>query len=246
MNSWQAILFDVDGTLYHQTRLRLSMLGKLMSWSLMRPRSGYRTLAALRAYRVAQEKLRAEGKRHADLAQAQLSQAGGDSGLPEPFVKAVVERWMQQEPLPLLARMRRAGLIDCLEKLKAQRLALGVVSDYPATEKLRALGADQLFDVVVSAQDTEVGQFKPSPRGLLVAAERLGISATQAAYVGDRADVDAVAAQRAGMDCFILGARPSQRDDSSPSRAITNFVELSNTLLGHIAGEQSLCGDTAA
>lgn len=241
MQRWRAVLFDVDGTLYHQTRVRLIILRKMVAWSLSRPTIGYRTVNALRAYRRAQEKLRNSGQRHADLDKAQISEARRTANVSEEFLRTAVARWMQAEPLSTLVDARREGLIECLHRFKSHGISLGVVSDYPAALKLQSLGVENLFDVVVSAQDVDVGEFKPSPRGLLAAVKRLGVAAREAVYVGDRTDVDAQAARHAGMDCFIIGRTRSTC--GSHHHCVSNFRDLTNTILGeHVAPHVCLPG----
>ena len=71
-------------------------------------------------------------------------------------------------------------------------------SDYPAEEKLAALGLRA--EVVVSATDPEVDRLKPDPRGLEVALARLGASAEHCLLVGDRDERDGEAARRAGVE----------------------------------------------
>jgi len=45
-----AIIFDLDGTLYHQSRLRRAMLLRLLRAHVSRPLEGLRTARILSAY----------------------------------------------------------------------------------------------------------------------------------------------------------------------------------------------------
>jgi phosphoglycolate phosphatase-like HAD superfamily hydrolase len=85
---------------------------------------------------------------------------------------------------------------------------LGLVSDYPARGKLETLEIDHLFDTVVTAQDPSVGAFKPSPRGIEAALDRLGARSADSLYVGDRVDVDYPAALAANVDCALFISNP--------------------------------------
>jgi HAD superfamily hydrolase (TIGR01549 family) len=96
---------------------------------------------------------------------------------------------------------------DLLDALRSRGVRLGVLSDYPAEAKLRALDLADQFHAVVSAQDPAVNCFKPHPRGLLEALRRLGVAPTDALYVGDRHDVDAATAHAAGVACVIVRGR---------------------------------------
>jgi HAD superfamily hydrolase (TIGR01509 family) len=224
----KAVIFDVDGTLYRQVPLRRAMLLRLVRTHLAHPVQGWRTIRTLSAYRRAQEDLR--GDVSGDVAGAQIRIACERTGSDRASVMVCVERWMEQEPLALLPRCMHAGLIDFLRTCKARGLRLAALSDYPAAAKLQALGIADLFDVVLSAQAPEVGVFKPHPRGLVVVAERLGVTVDECLYVGDRAEVDAVAADAAGMACAIVGG-----DRALPSdihETVANYLELQELLFG--------------
>jgi HAD superfamily hydrolase (TIGR01549 family) len=103
-------------------------------------------------------------------------------------------------------------------------LRLGIFSDFRPATKLRALRIEHFFEVVISAQDLEVQRFKPDPLGLELVLERMGIVATQALYVGDRAEIDGAAAHRAGMAFFAAG-------DGDPEQ-VTSFQRLREMVLG--------------
>src|SRR4051794_25872733 len=56
----EGIIFDVDGTLYDQRRLRFKMFLHLISECMKNPLTGTQSARFLRAYRNAHEKLRTE------------------------------------------------------------------------------------------------------------------------------------------------------------------------------------------
>ena len=224
----RAVVFDVDGTLYHQAPLRREMARQLVVAHAMHPLRGRRVLRALSAYRHAQENLRhASG---ANLAMQQIELASSNSGIPTTEMQRLVERWMETTPLGVLSRFARAGLRPSLVQLRANGARLAVLSDYPSEQKLRALGVDDLFDVVLCAQDPTVGVFKPHPRGIEVAVERLGVSCADAVYVGDRPEVDAAAARAARVACVIVGSRPANSHDDFLT--VATFEDLTATFGG--------------
>jgi len=206
-----AIIFDIDGTLYRQTPLRRAMLLRLVAAHAGRPVEGWRTLRALQAYRRAQEVLRADSG--GNLAAEQLRVACDRCGLAPRLVADRVERWMEREPLALLHRFRYPGLVPFLDACRERRLKLATLSDYPGDDKLQSLGVAGYFDVRLCAQSPDIGVFKPDPKGIEVTLERLGVSASQTLYVGDRHDVDAQAARAAGVMCAIVSQRPSVGND---------------------------------
>ena len=220
----KAIVFDVDGTLYAQAGLRRAMLLRLLRAHLVRPWQGISTFRILGAYRRAQELLR-ESPIDGDLAGAQLQLACQRAGAPEALVRGLVTRWMEQAPLPLLHRFMDPELPELLQAARQRGVRLGVFSDYPAVEKLRALGLTDFFEVVLTAQDPTVNRFKPDPSGLREALRRLQTDGAEALYVGDRAKVDAVAAEAAGIPCVILNPRRNPGATHSFSE-VTGYAEL--------------------
>ncbi len=201
-----ALLVDVDGTLYHQSRIRLGMLLLLARAYALRPVEGRKVMRALRAYRQAQEHLRAlPADASAPLDQRQLQHAVLNRNLTVEYLRQHTDRWMLAEPLALLAKARRAGVIETFADLKALGWKIAAVSDYPAARKLEALGLQ--VDEIVCAQDGDVQQFKPSPAGIAAALRRLTVKPERSIYIGDREDVDAPAARAARIACMILAPR---------------------------------------
>jgi FMN phosphatase YigB (HAD superfamily) len=225
----KAIVFDVDGTLYGQSGLRRAMLFTLLRAHLVRPWQAISTFRILGAYRRAQELLREEGAPPGDLAAAQLALACKRAGAPEPVVRALVMRWMEEAPLPLLPRFMDPGLVPLLRTAKERGLRLGVFSDYPAANKLQALGLTEFFEVVLAAQDPSVQRFKPDPQGIREALRRLGAEGPDALYVGDRAKVDAAAAHAAGVPCVILTRRRTDAATGTWSE-VTDYAQLHTML----------------
>jgi phosphoglycolate phosphatase/putative hydrolase of the HAD superfamily len=116
-----------------------------------------------------------------------------------------VEEWMEKKPLDLITKAIYPGLTQFLATAKQRGIKLAVVSDYPAEEKLQALGIDAYFCCVISSSDPRVRRFKPAPDGILAALRELEIDPSNAIYIGDRPEVDGEAAKSAGTGCAILG-----------------------------------------
>jgi FMN phosphatase YigB (HAD superfamily) len=115
-----------------------------------------------------------------------------------------------------VARAIRHGVGSFLANAARDGFLLGIVSDYPATRKLDAMGMLRFFDVVVTAQQADVGCFKPYPAGIHAALRQLEVEPHDAVYVGDRPDVDAAAAVNAGVQAVVLGrAAPRRGKDAA-------------------------------
>jgi len=225
----RALLFDLDGTLYRQGPVRRAMLWRILRAHGAAPWQGVRTFRLLAAYRHAQERCRLEQREACDLYERQIAQACAASGANEADLRALIERWMEREPLDLVARRVRSGAQELMQAARERGMRLGVVSDYPAHAKLKAMGLADSLDVVICAQDPDVGWFKPHPAGICVALKRLDMAPEQALYVGDRPDVDAPAARAAGVACVIIGSKAKAPGDWL---AAQDFSELHTRLFG--------------
>jgi putative hydrolase of the HAD superfamily len=225
----EAVIVDVDGTLYRQDTLRAAMIKRLIRAHLTSPRLGIRTFQILKAYRKEQEHLRTLTPA-GNVADLQLQQVCKQTGHDITTVRSCVERWMEIEPLELLPSALYPGLVEFLDFVSRRGLLLAVFSDYPAARKLQAMGIANYFRVVVSTQDLEVQQFKPSPRGLEITLQRLGVGPSQAVYIGDRPEVDGEAARRAGMRCVIVGRSRFERHREW--MGVRTFGELKTRLFG--------------
>ncbi len=224
----KALIFDVDGTLYRHNLVRRAMLWRLLSTYVRQPVQGLLTLRVLRAYRRAQEALRASPPDDSDLAESQIRLASEWTGVGREVVRSLVARWMEQEPLEIVARSRSEGLLEFLSAAVEAGLRLGVFSDYPPDAKLVAMGIAHFFDVTASAQDPEIQQFKPSSRGLEVIIRRLAVRKHETLYVGDRPEIDASAASGAGIACAIIGRRHFV--DRRGWVAVSNYRELRDAI----------------
>lgn len=200
----RGVLFDVDGTLYHQSALRI-LIGLLLVLSnIASPRALAKKLRIINSFRSAQDQLRTSEANGA--LKGQLELAAYSLKMPVQDVQRVVETWMQQKPLPLIRLCRRRGIENVIGSVFKKGLKVGVYSDYPSHEKLQTLGILQYMSTVVSSSDSDVKSFKPAPNGFLVAAQKMQLAPWEILYVGDRDDVDGDGAARAGMKVVIISS----------------------------------------
>ena len=199
---YSAWLVDLDGTLYRHKPVQLAMALELLLF-------GWGSIKTLRTFRHSHEALREEAHTGTALAlspfERQLEHAARTLGLERSHVEKVVRHWMFERPLKWVARAKRAPLLDALAQYRAGGGKTALVSDYPATGKLHALGAASLFDLVVSnGEPGGPSRLKPHPEGYLSAAERLGVEPARCLVIGDRDDADGGAARAAGMGLCII------------------------------------------
>jgi HAD superfamily hydrolase (TIGR01549 family) len=231
----RAVLLDVDGTLYQQTALRVFMILELLALPFIR--RSYRASAdvwkALSMFRRIREELRGCNSASKSLSDLQYFVTARRLNRDPNLIAELVEEWIYQRPLKYLRSCRREGVRSFCEFLQEQNILLGVFSDYPANEKLRALQlSNYKISPVLCATDNEINAFKPHPNGFLRACEIWGVAPDEVLYVGDRFEVDAAGAAAAGMPCAIINNR---RKKDHPGLAncfvISSFSELQHVLL---------------
>lgn len=207
MTDYRAWLVDLDGTLYRPRGVKLAMAAEL---ALL----GWRDIRIVRAFRHEHERMRdavASGspqdtstntvERSAFEQQIQGTALG--LSMPEADVERVIARWMFERPGKWLKLFRRRGLLKKIAHFRQNGGRTALVSDYPASRKLSAMGAANLFEVVISnGEQGTTFALKPSPAAFIAAAERLGVAPDDCLVIGDRDDADGQAARSAGMDFY--------------------------------------------
>jgi HAD superfamily hydrolase (TIGR01549 family) len=190
----RAWLLDFDGTLYRAAPVKWLMALELVLCGLPQ-------LGKLRKFRHEHERVRLELTSSVpDPFALQLERAASALGIEVAVLQAVVQAWMFERPQKWIRRWARHDLIEQARQFHAQGGKLAVVSDYPVSQKLRALQpALPLQAIVASGEQGGPGLLKPNPDGYLEAARLLGVPPEQCLVIGDRLDADGEAAARAGM-----------------------------------------------
>lgn len=197
---YRAWLLDFDGTLYRAAPVRLAMAGELLlrEWSAIR---------VLQIFRREHERLRDSDAPHeSGPFVSQLERTAQQVGRSVEEVEHLVAKWMFERPLKWLKLFRRRGLLAEIRRYRVAGGRVALVSDYPVSTKFKALGADDLIDLVIA--NGEPGgpkRLKPWPDGYLLAAAGLGIAPEACLVLGDRPDADGEAARRAGMGYRRIG-----------------------------------------
>ena len=217
------VVFDVDGTLYDQRRLRRRMaleLLKHLAWSS----TGRRKIHILQTFRRIRETLADQEAEHVTV--RQYEDPAAELKISAEEVRAVTDEWIERRPLPLLADCAEPGIAQLFRELRRAGRTIAVLSDYPAADKLAAL--DLTADVIVSASDPEVNRFKPHPRGLEVILESTRVPPAQTVLIGDRMERDGLCAQRCGVRFLLKGV-----DASGATESFRHYTDLAPVLIGH-------------
>lgn len=210
----EAVIFDLDGTLYNKKRIALNMMIKL-----------WKTIPVLqKANRARKEFKGRDFHTGEEFHHSFYANIAEDHVLPEKSV----EIWYQKTFYPVfintLKRKYKARKdINKFLKELSEKMPLAVLSDYAfVKERLRALDiSDEIFTVIASSE--EFGVLKPSSRPLLNMAEELGVSPKKVLVVGDRADTDGEAAQLAGMMFYQISESRSWIDFCAE---MLNYIKL--------------------
>lgn len=138
-----------------------------------------------------------------------------------------------QEGLPFFYSLEEIhpmpGLVDLLEKLKAQKIPMAVASSSdPETIHviLEKSGLRKYFQHAVSS--SEAGKSKPEPDVFLHTAKLLGVEPENCVVFEDSKN-GIKAAKNAGMYCIAYsGANSGEQDRNHADMQISNYNELNN------------------
>jgi phosphoglycolate phosphatase/putative hydrolase of the HAD superfamily len=213
----KVVIFDVDGTLYDQTKLRKRIIWEILKFSVLHPNCLF-DFKILWDFRKIREKNLS--MRVSDIESQQYVCGAQVSRVPPEKVRQVVREWMFEKPLRYLPACRYQGVLEIFSYLRKKNIHTGIFSDYPVRDKLRVLGLSP--DVLVCATDREVDRLKPDPKGLLVAAEKLRTPVERCLFVGDRDDRDGECARRAGMPYVII-----DKNNKNCSNCFQNLKQFS-------------------
>jgi HAD superfamily hydrolase (TIGR01549 family) len=194
------VAFDVDGTLYRQRPLRLRMGRDMVIHAVTR--CDRTAISVVNAYRRIRERLAAEEV--VDFEHVLIAETAKATLMSPESVHAIVSEWIEMRPLRYLRSCLFSGVPQLFAGLQRAGKKIGIFSDYPATEKLVAMGLAAHH--VVAASD--VGLLKPHARGLQSLMATATVTARETLFIGDRADRDGVAGQRAGVRILIRSSKP--------------------------------------
>ncbi|MDA1162341.1 MAG: HAD hydrolase-like protein [Planctomycetota bacterium] len=198
VDTHRAWLIDLDGTLYHALPVKVCMAAELVF-------AGPRVWRIISYFRAAHEELRqlapqSENDEPTCSFERQISIAANRAGCDFEIVRRTVLKWMFEKPGRWLRLFRRRRLLEEIRRHHESGGKTALVSDYPARQKLDALGITSLFDhVVANGEVNPPVELKPAPAGYLRAAELLGVAVEECVVLGDRSDADGKAAKAAGM-----------------------------------------------
>ena len=219
-NKIKAVCFDVDGTLYPKYQTNIYLLKA----AFFHPIFSYR-------YTKMRVKLRAQDG-ILPVAPTSLSEfrKREEQIIYGKQVKDYNERYLSfmYEPWCLFDRKikRFDGLIEFLDKLKANGYKIGFLSDFPLGNKLTVLGVDQYASFASSTED--YGTLKPNSTPFFKMAESMGLLPKEILYIGDSYSKDVIGSKNAGLSSVMI----TNKKGSYPLADIVvkNYMELSDRI----------------
>ncbi|MCR5508203.1 MAG: HAD family hydrolase [Lachnospiraceae bacterium] len=203
LSEYKAVVFDLDGTLYYQRRLRLKMAWMLFSYYLCHFWR-LKELLIVKKFREVREKWDGISGSEASgsLEDEQYAHVAAITGSSPGLVKDIVEEWIYKRPLKAVYDTRDVTLLNIIKGLRDKDIPVFIFSDYPIEEKAAVLGVSA--DGMYAATDERLNELKPSPKGLNLIMSDHSLTPADIIMVGDRMSRDGLAAQNAGCEYLIL------------------------------------------
>ena len=201
-NKYDLYVFDVDGTLYYQNKLRLIMGKRLLMYYLLHPLK-FKDLIIIKNFRSLRE--------NAKDTNGLFDITAKKCNVSVSRVNEVIKKWIYENPIDALIASKDDTLLAIIDKLKANGKTVAIWSDYEADDKLKALQLS--IDYVYTAEQEWVGELKASPKGLNLIMSDLNVPKDKTIMIGDRMVKDGEAAKKAGCDYLILSKSKKKREE---------------------------------
>ena len=187
LTDYQAIIVDMDGTLYYQQPVRMAMLVEMLLHFWRLPE-----FVIVQKYR--------------SLYENGLSYQKRLTLLPDSAPR-VIQEWMINRPLKHIRKHQDSELLDILMQAAKKGIIVIVYSDYQVIEKLEAVEFTPSYYFTADEFDT----LKPDASALIEALITRSIDPKQCLVIGDRYEKDGILAQNMGADYFILPSTKVKR-----------------------------------
>ena len=205
---FSALAFDLNGTLYPNYRLYMRLVPFLM-----------RNQRLLRAMDRARTMLRKSGEYGADFYDTQAILMAGALKKPASKIKEQTERLIYRGWEPFFKKIELFPHVrETLDSFRSLGIKMGLLSDFPAENKLENLNISGYWDAVICSE--QAGRLKPDPKPFLDLARAMNKLPKDMLYVGNSVPFDVVGAARAGMKTALILPRWKKR----PSSAALDFV----------------------
>ncbi|GHV15864.1 phosphoglycolate phosphatase [Spirochaetia bacterium] len=225
---FDAVAFDLDGTLYPNYQLNIRLFPFLI-----------REARLLIALGKARDRLRdgvdaygAAEQPGGNFYDAQARIMGELLHADQTVVKERTERLIYRGWEPIFKRVPLfPAVIETLAAFREKGLTLGLLSDFPPENKLINLGLGGLWDVVLCSETT--GRIKPDPRPFLALAEKMDLPPERILYVGNSVSYDIIGAKKTGMKAALISSlsRKNRRKNGNADFVFSDYRQLHTYVL---------------
>lgn len=194
------VIFDVDGTLYDQKKLRNSMIWSLLGYYFLRP---WRIKELLIIYHFRKERDKRAGFKSDNLQNEQYIWPAEKLSLPIDKIKPVIDKWIFNFPNKYLKDSLYPGVAAFFESLHKKNISIAIYSDYESKLKMESMGLKA--ELLVSSTDPHINAMKPLTKGLDYILNKFNITdKKQCLFIGDRDELDGECARQAGIPYLII------------------------------------------
>lgn len=193
IKSKKVFIFDVDGTLYSQTKMRINMALKLATYYALHFWK-FKELLAISKFRKAREKVEFQSSTIDEL----IIYASEKVGITPEKTKNAIDKWMFKVPLDVIEKCAFKKLITFIKQITNDGRQIVIYSDYPADDKLKRLKINP--SKIFTPENPNIGELKPSKKAMAYIKSRIDCDNKEIIYIGDRDCKDKLSAEYAGFD----------------------------------------------
>ncbi|GMO50050.1 MAG: HAD family hydrolase [Termitinemataceae bacterium] len=190
---FDAIAFDLDGTLYAAWRFYIKTL----------PFYALKNLRLLSAFGLARNKLRKTGTVQLDFYDAQAAACAKLLNKPKEKTRRNLDKniyALWQEKYKNIRLYPHA--LETLKLFRERGLKTALLTDFQIKERVADFGLSGMFDIELCSEDC--GALKPHKEPFLRLSAALGVSAERILYVGNNFKCDIIGSKNAGFGAAAL------------------------------------------
>ena len=187
----KAVAFDIDGTIYPDLNLYICIIPYF-----------FRNLSFYKKFNKVRKILHRTAPL-ADFYEYQARNLAGMMGISAEEAKKQIQSVCYDGMKPYFKRIKPYPYVkECIQSFKDAGLKIGILSDFPPSQKGDIWGIRGLCDVCIGSEES--GALKPSKYPFGILSMKLGVEPSQILYVGNSVKYDVLGAKKAGMKSAYL------------------------------------------
>ncbi|MDR3302736.1 MAG: HAD family hydrolase [Spirochaetaceae bacterium] len=219
MKKFDAIAFDIDGTLYPNYRFYLRIMPCSVAhipllFAFRKMRKIMRSVSYTEDFYDAQARVTAEILRKDPAA-----------------VKRQIDTCIYKLWQPHFQGLKPyRGVRETIEAFRRNGYKTAVLSDFPVGDKLEGMQLHGIWDVELCSE--QIGQMKPALKPFQRLADELGCPPERILYVGNSVSFDICGAKNAGMSAALIRRRFSFSGTGGADFVFRDYRQLEQFVLG--------------